>query len=53
MEPWFHVQSISAGVFGVTAGFLTIVAVSLVTKSYPGAESFLNGIRGGKHAGEK
>lgn len=45
MEPWFHVQSTSAGIFGVTAGFLTIVAVSLFTKPYPAAEQFLNAIR--------
>ena len=32
MAPWFHVQSTSAGVFGVTAGFVTIVVVSLFTK---------------------
>lgn len=31
MEPWFGIQSTSAGVFGVVAGFLTIILVSLAT----------------------
>ena len=30
MAPWFGIQSVSAGVFGVAAGFLTIVVVSLL-----------------------
>ena len=45
MAPWFHVQSTSAGLFGVLAGFLTIVVVSLFTKPDPQASSFLQGIR--------
>lgn len=45
MAPWFHVQSNSGGVFGVVAGFLTIVAVSLFTQPDPRAESFLKAIR--------
>jgi cation/acetate symporter len=49
MAPWFYVQSTSAGVFGVIAGFVTIIVVSLFTKPYPGAEHFLNGIRRGKN----
>ena len=32
MEPWFGIQSTSAGVWGVLAGFLTIIVVSLLTK---------------------
>jgi cation/acetate symporter len=32
MEPWFGIQSTSAGVWGVPAGFLTIIVVSLLTK---------------------
>lgn len=51
MEPWFHVQSTSAGIFGVCAGFIIIVVVSLMTKPYPEAESFLNGIRRGTSGG--
>lgn len=31
MEPWFGIQSTSAGVWGVAAGFVTIVLVSLLT----------------------
>jgi cation/acetate symporter len=31
MAPWFGIQSVSAGVFGVAAGFLTIIGVSLLT----------------------
>ena len=45
MEPWFHVQATSAGVFGVIAGFVTIIVVSLLTKPEPGAEEFLERIR--------
>jgi cation/acetate symporter len=45
MEPWFHIQSTSSGVFGVLAGFLTIITVSLVTKPDPRAASFLKSIR--------
>ena len=33
MAPWFHINSTSAGVFGVAAGFVTIVVVSLFTSS--------------------
>jgi cation/acetate symporter len=33
MAPWFHINSTSAGVFGVAAGFITIVVVSLFTSS--------------------
>jgi cation/acetate symporter len=45
MEPWFHIQSTSGGVFGVLAGFLTIIVVSLMTKPDPRAASFLKTIR--------
>lgn len=45
MEPWFHIQSTSAGVFGVLLGFVSIIIVSLFTRPYPEAEYFLNGIR--------
>jgi cation/acetate symporter len=45
MEPWFHIQSASGGVFGVLAGFLTIIVVSLITKPDPRAASFLKTIR--------
>jgi cation/acetate symporter len=31
MEKWWGIGDISAGVFGIPAGFLTIVAVSLIT----------------------
>lgn len=52
MAPWFHVHSTSAGVFGVLAGFVTIVAVSLVTRPDPAVAGFLQGIRrGGKGGG--
>lgn len=53
MEPWFHVQSTSAGVFGIVGGFVTIILVSLVTKPYPGAARFLDGIRHGNDGGER
>ncbi len=45
MEPWLQVQSTAAGVFGIFAGLLTTVAVSLVTRPYTGAEAFLTSIR--------
>ncbi len=38
MEPWFQIHSTSAGVFGVLAGFLTIILVSLVTRT-PGGKT--------------
>ncbi|KAB2927223.1 MAG: cation acetate symporter [Dechloromonas sp.] len=53
MDPWFHVQSTSAGVFGIVAGFVTIILVSLITKPYPGAQQFLDGIRHGHEGGER
>ena len=31
LDPWFHIQSTSAGIFGVAGGFLTIIIVSLLT----------------------
>lgn len=46
MQPWFHVQSTSAGVFGILASFVTIIVVSLLTKPYEAAEKFLLAIRG-------
>ncbi len=45
MDPWFHVESTSGGLFGVIAGFLTIVFVSLFTRPDPSAASFLKTIR--------
>jgi cation/acetate symporter len=48
MAPWFYVQSTSAGVFGVCAGFATIVAVSLATKPYLAAEKFIQAVRGNR-----
>jgi cation/acetate symporter len=38
MEPWFHIESTSAGIFGVLAGFFTIIVVSLMTRP-PAAEA--------------
>jgi cation/acetate symporter len=32
---WFHIAPISAGVFGVPAGALALVVVSLVTRAPP------------------
>ncbi|MBL8391152.1 MAG: hypothetical protein JNN21_04685 [Candidatus Accumulibacter sp.] len=32
MEPWLGIQSTSAGVWGVAAGFATIIVVSLLGK---------------------
>lgn len=45
LDPWFHLQSTSAGVFGIVAGFLTNVVVSLLTPASPQAEAFLERIR--------
>ena len=53
MPPWFQVQSTSAGVFGVLAGFATIILVSLLTPPDAGAKDFLERIRRvGKHREE-
>ena len=51
MAPWFYIQSTSAGVFGVIAGFLTIVVVSLLGKADPNADNFIQTIRYGRKAG--
>lgn len=48
MGPWLYVQSTSAGIYGVLAGFFTIVVVSLMTTPFPGADRFLDAIRHGK-----
>ncbi|HLM52391.1 MAG TPA: sodium:solute symporter family protein [Pseudoxanthomonas sp.] len=32
MAPWFGIKDVSAGIFGIPLGFLTIVIVSLMTK---------------------
>ncbi len=45
MDPWFQVQPTAAGLFGVVAGFATIVVVSLMTQPEPGGEEFLTKIR--------
>jgi len=45
MEPWFHIHSTSGGLFGVAAGFMAIIVVSLMTKPDPRAGSFLSTIR--------
>lgn len=52
MAPWFHVHSTSGGVFGVIAGFLTIVIVSLLTKPDAEADAFLARIRARPGGGE-
>ncbi len=46
MEPWLGIQSTSAGVWGVAAGFLTIIVVSLVSAP-PSREiqSFVESVR--------
>lgn len=45
MQPWFHIHSTSGGIFGVVAGFATIIVVSLVTKPDPEGLAFLERIR--------
>lgn len=45
LNPWFHLQSTSAGVFGILAGFVTNIAVSLMTRPSPQAAEFLERIR--------
>lgn len=46
MEPWLGIQSTSSGVWGVAAGFLTIIGVSLLTHP-PGQETqdFVESVR--------
>ena len=45
MAPWFEIQSTAAGLFGVVAGFLTIIVVSLLTRPDPEATDFLSQLR--------
>ena len=46
MAPWFDVQTVAAGVFGIAAGFVTIVVVSLLTRAPPKeSERFVANIR--------
>ena len=46
MQPWFQISSTAAGVFGVAAGFATVIVVSLFTKAPDKeVERFLNAIR--------
>ncbi|MDX9943721.1 MAG: cation acetate symporter, partial [Azonexus sp.] len=45
LDPWFQLQSTSAGVFGIVAGFVTHIVVSLLTKPSPNSEAFLDRIR--------
>ncbi len=51
IEPWFGIQSTSAGVFGVFAGFVSIILVSLLTDP-PDEEKqrFVDQIRYGRRA---
>jgi len=46
MEPWFGIQSTAAGVWGIPAGFLTIVVVSLLTKAPdPATQALVDDVR--------
>ena len=45
LQPWLYLQSTSAGVFGIVAGFVTHVLVSLCTRPSPQAADFLARIR--------
>ena len=46
MQSWFQISSTAAGVFGVAAGFATVIVVSLFTKAPDKeVERFLNAIR--------
>ncbi len=52
LDPWFQLKSTSAGVFGIVAGFVTNVVVSLMTKPSPQAVDFLERIREPGRSGE-
>lgn len=52
LKPWLHLQSTSAGVFGIVAGFMTNVLVSLLTRPSPQATDFLARIRQPDRRGE-
>ena len=52
MEPWFEIQSTSAGVFGILGGFLIIILVSMITKPHEAAASFITKIRGNQESGQ-
>jgi cation/acetate symporter len=46
MTPWFGIKDISAGVFGIPAGFLTTVLVSLVTpRPSPEVQALVEDVR--------
>lgn len=46
MAPWFGIQSVSAGIWGVAAGFATIIVVSLLTPPPPRSiQSFVERVR--------
>jgi len=46
MAPWFGIQSVSAGIWGVAAGFVTIIVVSLLTPPPPRSiQSFVERVR--------
>ena len=46
MEPWLGIQSTSAGIWGVAAGFVSIVTVSLLTDPPPDeAQTFVERVR--------
>jgi cation/acetate symporter len=46
MQPWFGLQATSAGIFGVAAGFLTTIVVSLLTAPPPQeVQDFVDGVR--------
>lgn len=46
MEPWFGIQSVAAGVWGVSAGMVTMIVVSLLTPAPPKEiQDFVENIR--------
>lgn len=46
MEPWFGIQSVAAGVWGVSAGMATMIIVSLLTPAPPKEiQDFVENIR--------
>ena len=54
MEPWLGIQSTSAGVWGVAAGFVTIVMVSLLTDPPPDeAQAFVERVRSPEAFGQE
>jgi len=54
MEPWLGIHSTSAGIWGVAAGFVSIVIISLLTDPPPDdAQAFVERVRSPEAFGQE